>query len=106
MSPLDDARRLERDPPVTDDLACYYCGRPVKNTLARPGEPHAPDCLWLSMPKIVTVLAAAERVAEMWQHDLDRRGNESVSADSRLGHLAPVFEAVRAIHVALRGKQA
>ena len=58
MSLLDDARRLtETDPqPVNPLCRCHWC---AEFTLT---EPHAPDCPWLSMPKIA---AALERLEAM-----------------------------------------
>lgn len=64
MSLLDDARRLLADRPIRGGSAlkshpsgrCYYCLGDGY------GEPHAPDCPWLSMSKIVAALEAAEHV--------------------------------------------
>lgn len=53
MSLLDDARRLEK-PHYSD---CHYCGT------INPGA-HAEGCPMLSLPKIVAVLEAAERVMQ------------------------------------------
>jgi hypothetical protein len=60
MSLLEDAGRLYLSDPINDDLSCFFCGQAIKNTLTAPGVPHAPDCPWLSMPKIVAALEAAE----------------------------------------------
>lgn len=62
MSLLDDARRLADDRPVRGGSAlkshprgcCYYCGADGY------GEPHADDCSWLAMPRIVAALEAGE----------------------------------------------
>lgn len=60
MSLIDDARRLhDGDPPSirgsrSDNVrVCRNCNSPINS--------HAPNCPWLSMPKIVAVLEAAER---------------------------------------------
>ncbi len=57
MSLVDDARRLEEAEPVNPLTRCYWC---EEFTLT---EPHAPDCPWLSLPRILAALEAAERVA-------------------------------------------
>jgi hypothetical protein len=59
---LDAARRLNQDEPIgqfeTGGRNYFvFCGRMVQ-------QGHAPDCPWLSLPRIVAALEAAERVAE------------------------------------------
>ena len=64
MNLLDDARRLLTHRPIlggsrlrsAPDGRCYYCGENWKQ------EPHAPGCPWLSLPKIVAVLEAADAI--------------------------------------------
>jgi hypothetical protein len=72
MSLIDDARKMAADCPNATDRGgrgeCYYCfggnyaggylsGSPTESEFH-----HAPDCPWLSMPKIVAALEAAERL--------------------------------------------
>jgi hypothetical protein len=76
MSILDDARRLADMSPDGDDgrgdTVCVYC---LADHYIRDGAAftraddvqHAPDCPWLSMPKIVEALKAAEAV--LWAAD-------------------------------------
>jgi hypothetical protein len=60
MRILDSANQLLEDGAGNgDDFVCGYCGA---DTL--PCEQHSPDCPWFSMPKIVAVLEAAQRLAE------------------------------------------
>jgi len=69
MNLMDDARRLAKNgfTPWEDSchLTCDLCGA----DFAEDGARHAPGCPWLSMPKIVAVLEAAERMVAAWQAD-------------------------------------
>jgi hypothetical protein len=63
MSLLDDARQLLQVQPLEkdqDDDAdyCRVCGEKIGGYPEWAG--HSPDCGWLSMPKIVAALEAAE----------------------------------------------
>jgi hypothetical protein len=74
MSILDDARRLADMSPDGDDgrgdTVCVYC---LADHYIRDGAAftraddvqHAPDCPWLSMPKIVAALEVADGLALM-----------------------------------------
>ena len=71
MSLVDDARRLAAKDVVDLDCNCQFCGEIVApndpaECFTDHGElghtPHAPDCPWLSMPRIVEALEAAEQV--------------------------------------------
>lgn len=63
MSLLDDARRLADPYAVPEDGPgiCWWCGEPAMWI----GGGHAPDCPWLSMPRIVAALEAAEGIARI-----------------------------------------
>lgn len=93
MSLLDDARRLmDEGPPTFHAPACghdvpqaaephedcHYCGAMLSGALRQYLGEHAPDCPWLSMPKIVAALEAAERL-----HVAHARGDyaEDMEAD-------------------------
>jgi len=52
---------------------------------------HEPYCPWLSMPKIVAVLEAADRMAKLWQRDIERRDDTGVSPAARLGQLGMIL---------------
>ena len=66
VSLLDYTRRLARLDPYFDphdgapesEMVCIACSQYRKYG-------HADDCLWLSMPKIIAVIEAAERVVEV-----------------------------------------
>lgn len=68
MSLVDDVKRLAADDPVEADDEQGY---PAFCRLCLSYKPHAPDCPWLAMPKIVAALEAAERVAaaDPWVDD-------------------------------------
>jgi hypothetical protein len=71
MSLLDDARKLLADTPMETDRGgrgtCHYCpggnyeGGYLDRTPTLLEPIHKSDCPWLSMPKIVAALGAAER---------------------------------------------
>lgn len=66
MSPLEAARRLASERPARGGTQtqrhrrgrCYYCLGDGY------GQPHESDCPWLSVPKIIAALSAAERVVD------------------------------------------
>lgn len=82
MSLLDDARRLVNGPcPTYWDvemvgtvgrlgpdqgtvLKCAHCRQKLHE--------HAPDCPWLSMPKIIAALEAAEQFVDAFDRPLDK----------------------------------
>lgn len=65
MTLLEDARHLAADDPECANRLCHHCGSPGKPIRGREIQ-HTPDCPWLSMPKIVAALEAAERLASAW----------------------------------------
>lgn len=66
---------------------------------------HAPDCIWLAIPKIIAALEAAEQVVSAWQADIDRRGDEPISPVVRLAQLGGVFRSATALVSALKGDE-
>jgi hypothetical protein len=55
MSLLESVKRSYRaGVPTTELDLCWYCGDFL--------DTHKPDCLWVSMPQIVAVIEAAERL--------------------------------------------
>jgi hypothetical protein len=63
VSILDDARRLTKIQPLEEDQGrqfCRVCGEEIGGYPAWEG--HARDCPWLSMPKIVAALEAADAI--------------------------------------------
>ena len=73
MSLLDDARRLAKNgfTPWEDSchLTCELCGE----DFAEEGAQHAPNCPWLSMPKIVAVLEAADIAVKEARREMPNR---------------------------------
>ena len=60
---LDDARAMLQIQPLFeegDDMACRLCGELISPYPDFAG--HESDCPWISLPKIVAALEAAERV--------------------------------------------
>ncbi len=69
MSLLDDARRLaQRVDPVVDDY-CEACQQASPPRATGTPFPHASYCPWLSLPKIVAALEAAQEIIDMYPDD-------------------------------------
>lgn len=66
MTLLDDAREIQRLGPPDYDGIDLCCQR------VQASQDHAPHCPWLSLPRIVAVLEAAEEIAE-WYADYGAR---------------------------------
>ncbi len=64
MTLLDDARQILKGGASGDD-ECPHCHTYIGMTVSGPNSPHRDDCPWLSMPKILAALEAAERIADL-----------------------------------------
>lgn len=100
MTILDDARELLDSEPTYDIASdhinrCHYCDAPRHDQARQPLGEHQADCPWLLLPKIVAVLAAAEKVAQAYDEETVATG---------IGLLgSPLLAAVDALARALEG---
>jgi mono/diheme cytochrome c family protein len=91
VTPKEAARRLIRVGPPVYDTICLACHTPIE-TFDGGELPHAPDCPWLQMPKILAALEAAEQVVSRAFHPA-RDGMQPGYAD-----------AIKALVAALKGE--
>ncbi len=73
MSLIDDARRIsEAEAPLMGDAWCWFCrARLVGFESVVPDQPHNQDCPWLSLPRIVAALEAAQSLVDETTIPLD-----------------------------------
>lgn len=79
MTPLDAARRL-MDSSASSDDQCPHCGQYIGPLRFHEAPaPHAADCPWLALPKIVAALELVEQIDRLhrqyprtvWDHPSD-----------------------------------
>ena len=79
MSLVESARRIESDPPMSEDFWCAYCHNRTKSGEGPgwlPPDEHLADCPIRAMPKIVSVLMTVESLATSMRSDSDEHGDE------------------------------